>query len=132
MESKLIKGDTAEYVREPMIVIDSQDVLSAMNDKSFYLRKNILFKASNIEELLKEINGIQMDKIGNIKKENPSIILNFDVPVYLPNVSTEVLESIYKCFKDLINPNILWTISKSNGEHYLLEMLIEVDFKNGI
>lgn len=132
MENRLVKGDTAEYVREPMIVIDSQDVLSAMNDNSFYLRKNILFKASNIEELLKEMNGIQMDKIGNIKKENPSIILNFDVPENSPNVSTEVLDSIYKCFKDLMNPNILWTISKSNGEHYLLEMLIEVDFKNGI
>lgn len=73
-----------------------------------------------------------MDKIRNIKKENPSIILNFDVPEILPNISTEVLESIYKCFKDLINPNILWTISKSNGEHYLFEMLVEVDFKNGI
>lgn len=132
MENRLIKGDTAEYVRESMMVIDSIDVLSALNDNSFYLRKNILFKATTTMDLLKEIDQFKLRKIGNIKKENPSIILNFDVPVYLPNVSTEVLESIYKCFKDLINPNILWTISKSNGEHYLLEMLIEVDFKNGI
>lgn len=132
MENSIIKGDTAEYVRESMMVIDSIDVLSALNDNSFYLRKNILFKATTTMDLLKEIDQFKLRKIGNIKKENPSIILNFDVPVYLPNVSTEVLESIYKCFKDLINPNILWTISKSNGEHYLLEMLIEVDFKNGI
>lgn len=132
MENRLIKGDTAEYVRESMIVIDSLDIFLAMKEDSLFMRKNILFNASNLEELLKEMNEIQMDKIGNIKKENPSIILNFDVPENLPDASTEVLENIYTCFKDLINPNILWTISKSNGEHYLLEMLIEVDFKNGI
>lgn len=132
MKNRLIKGDTEEYVRESMIVIDSQDVFLAMKEDSLFMRKNILFNASNLEELLKEMNEIQMDKIGNIKKENPSIILNFDVPENLPDASTEVLENIYTCFKDLINPNILWTISKSNGEHYLLEMLIEVDFKNGI
>lgn len=132
MENRLIKGDTAEYVRESMIVIDSLDIFLAMKEDSLFMRKNILFNASNLEELLKEMNEIQMDKIGNIKKENPSIILNFDVPENLPDVSTEVLENIYTCFKDLMNPNILWTISKSNGEHYLLEMLIEVDFKNGI
>lgn len=132
MKNRLIKGDTEEYVRESMIVIDSQDVFLAMKEDSLFMRKNILFNASNLEELLKEMNEIQMDKIGNIKKENPSIILNFDVPENLPDASTEVLENIYTCFKDLMNPNILWTISKSNGEHYLLEMLIEVDFKNGI
>lgn len=132
MKNRLIKGDTEEYVRESMIVIDSLDIFLAMKEDSLFMRKNILFNASNLEELLKEMNEIQMDKIGNIKKENPSIILNFDVPENLPDASTEVLENIYTCFKDLINPNILWTISKSNGEHYLLEMLIEVDFKNGI
>lgn len=117
MENRLIKGDTAEYVREPMMVIDSIDVLSTLTDNSFYLRKNIFFKSTTTKDLLKEIDQFKLRKIGNIKKENPSIILNFDVPENLPNVSTEVLKSINTCFKDLMNPNILWTISKVMGSN---------------
>lgn len=72
------------------------------------------------------MNEIQLDKIGNIKKENATIIFNFDTPEKLPDVSTEVLKTISKSFKELVKPNILWSISKSNGEQYLLEMIIEI------
>jgi hypothetical protein len=60
-------------------------------------------------------------------KEKPTVIINFDSPNQLPDLVLGTLAKILEYFKEKEEATIIWTVSKSKGKQYLLEMILEVE-----
>ena len=113
--------------RKMVVDADFMDVLVAMPLNQKFIRKNVIFKAQNDVDLLAEFeeNRIQFfNEIG--LKRNPTVIINFDIPKRLPDLALATLTKIMKSFSEK-EPTAIWTTSKSSGEQYLLEMILEIE-----
>lgn len=115
--------------REVIVGGDLLDVLVAMPLNQRFIRKDLEFCAQNGEELRNEFNALIDDFLNEagVKKEQPTIILNLDVPHHLPDLELGVFASLLDFNHSRENTSVNWAISKSDGKNYVLEMILEIE-----
>ena len=114
--------------RTIVVSTDFLDVLTTMPLDQKFIRKNMIFEAQNDADVLAEFERKRIrffSKIG--LKQKPSVIINFDSPKCLPDLALGTLAKILEYFKKMEGSSVIWTASKSEGERYLLEMILEVE-----
>lgn len=85
------------------------------------------FEAQNDADLLAEFEKRRHPFFSEIGlKEKPTIIINFDSPNQLPDIALGTLATILEYFLQK-EASVIWTASKSEGECYLLEMILEIE-----
>jgi len=114
--------------REMIVGADLLDILTTMPLDQKFIRKNMIFEAQNDADVLAEFNGRRNQFFRDIDlKQTPTVIINFDSPRCLPDLALGTLAKILEYFKEMEGASVIWTASKSEGEHNLLEMILEVD-----
>lgn len=122
-------GEFESSKRKVIVGGELLDVLVAMPLNQRFIRKNLEFNAQNGTDLMNEFNAVIGDFLNetNVKKEQPVIILNLDVPYNLPDVELGVFASLLEFSGSRENPSVFWATSKSDGEKYVLEMILELE-----
>ena len=113
--------------RKIIVGADFLDILATMPLNQKFIRKNMAFEAQNDADLLTEFekrsNPFFSD---NGLKEKPTVILNIDSPKRLPDLALGTLASILEYFQQK-EASVIWTATKSEREHHLLEMILEIE-----
>jgi hypothetical protein len=120
-------GNFESDKRKMVVSTDFLDILATMPLNQKFIRKNVIFKAQNDVDLLAEFEENRIRFFNEIGlKRNPTVIINFDIPKCLPDLALATLTKIMKSFSEK-EPTAIWTTSKSSGEQYLLEMILEIE-----
>ncbi len=113
--------------RKIIVGADFMDILTTMPLNRKFTRKNMVFEAQNDADLLAEFEKRRHPFFSEIGlKEKPTIIINFDSPNQLPDVALGTLARILEYFEQK-EASVIWTASKSEREHHLLEMILEIE-----
>lgn len=113
--------------RKIIVGADFMDILTTMPLNQKFIRKNMVFEAQNDADLLAEFEKRRHPFFSEIGlKEKPTIIINFDSPNQLPDVALGTLARILEYFEQK-EASVIWTASKSEREHHLLEMILEIE-----
>jgi hypothetical protein len=114
--------------REMIVGADLLDILTTMPLDQKFIRKNMIFEAQNDADVLAEFERKRIQFLSEIGlKQKPTVIINFDSPKCLPDLALGTLAKILEYFKEMEGASVIWTASKSEGEHNLLEMILEVE-----
>jgi len=112
--------------RKMLVSADSMDILITMPLNQKFIRKNMVFEAQNDADLLAEFKKRRHPFFNEIGlKEKPTVIINFDFSKRLPNLALGTLAKILEYFQQK-EASVIWAVSKSEREHHLLEMILEV------
>lgn len=113
--------------RTIIISADYLDILTTMPLNQKFIRKNMTFEAQNDVDLLAEFEKRRHPFFSEFGlKEKPTVIINFDFSKQLPALALGTLATILEYFEQK-EASVIWTASKSEREHHLLEMILEVE-----
>ncbi len=119
-------GNFESEKRKMVVSADSMDILITMPLNQKFIRKNMAFEAQNDADLLAEFKKRRHPFFSEIGlKEKPTVIINFDSPNQLPDLTLGTLAKILEYFQQK-EASVIWTASKSEKEHHLLEMILEI------
>lgn len=120
-------GNFESENRKIIVGTDFMDILTTMPLHQKFIRKNMTFEAQNDADLLAEFEKRRHPFFSALGlKEKPTIIINFDSPNQLPDIALGTLAKILEYFQQK-EASVIWAASKSKGEHYLLEMILEIE-----
>ena len=113
--------------RKTIVGADLLDILAILPLNQKFIRKNMAFEAQNDDDLSAEFKERRIQFFKEIGlNEKPTVILNFDSPKRLPDLALGTIAKVIEYFQQK-EASMIWTASKSEGERYLLEMILEVE-----